>query len=199
MDKLADGSCVFDLPEVIRLLEIEAGGVCAEGRFQGLRVRSAVFGRDDVQLCIGCEAVGLHDLNDLRVRGRRDVSDGALPILAHGDRLGGGCRAVIVRGVGDIHAGQLADHGLEFERPLQYALADLRLIGGIARHKLLTGRDGLHDGGNEMTVAARAAQNGPEDPVLFGQCGHPFAHLQLAQTGGQGEPVLQSISRGTAA
>ena len=45
-------------------------------------------------------------------------------------RAGG--RAVVHRGVGDLHAGQRRDLRLEFEQDLQRALRDLRLIGRVA-------------------------------------------------------------------
>ena len=110
------------------------------------------------KLGIRGEAVGLHDLDDLRMGAGGDVSLRALAVLAHGDRLGRGGRAVVVRGVGDVHAGQLADHRLEFKRALQNALADLRLIGSVAGDKLFAGGDGFDDRRDEVAVGARAGQ-----------------------------------------
>ncbi len=45
--------------------------------------------------------------------------------------LGRGRPLVEQTGVGDRHAGQVADHRLEVEQPLQPPLGDLRLVGGV--------------------------------------------------------------------
>jgi hypothetical protein len=47
-------------------------------------------------------------------------------------------RAVIHRGVGDLHAGQQRHLGLEFEQILQRALRDFRLIGRVAGEEFRT-------------------------------------------------------------
>ena len=180
VDDLTGRLRVFDLAEVVRLLEVEARGVIAERFLERVEISSAVLCGDDKKLGIRGEAVGLHDLDDLRMGAGGDVSLRALAVLAHGDRLGRGGRAVVVRGVGDVHAGQLADHGLEFESALQNALADLRLIGGVAGDKLFAGGDGFDDRRDEVAVGARAAKNGLEDLVLFGHGGDGLAHLKLA-------------------
>jgi hypothetical protein len=54
----------------------------------------------------------------------------------HHDGFGGAGGAVIHGGVGDLHAGELADHGLEFEDGLQGALGDLRLVGSVGGEPL---------------------------------------------------------------
>ena len=54
--------------------------------------------------------------------------------MRHRHRLGRGGRLVQQRGVGDLHAGQFADHRLEVQQRLQPALRDLRLVrrvGGV--------------------------------------------------------------------
>ena len=182
---------IFDLTEEVRLLDIETRGVVAERCLQSLRIGLAVLCRDDVQLRVGSEAVGLHDLDDLRIGGFGDVSDGALAVLAHRNGLrGGGCTVVVGR-IRDVHAGQLADHGLEFKRALQNALADFRLVGGVAGDKLLTRGNGFDNGGDEVAVAACTAKDGLEDLVLLSKTGNLFAHFQLAQTFGQVQAVMQ--------
>src|SRR5579871_5833809 len=55
---------------------------------------------------------------------------------SHHDRLSRAGRAVVHRSVGDLHAGQLADHRLELKHRLQRSLRDLRLVRRIARQKL---------------------------------------------------------------
>ena len=181
MDDLAHRLGVLDQAEEVRLLEVEAGGVCAERSAQRVQIDPSVLLRDHGQLRSGGKAVGLHDLDGLRIGAGGDKRLRALAILAHGDRLSSSRRAVIVRGVRHVHAGQLADHGLEFKGALQNALADFRLIRRVAGDKLLTGCDGANGGGNEVAVAACAAQNGLEHMVLFGKIRDLFAHLKLTQ------------------
>jgi len=55
------------------------------------------------------------------------------PGHAHGHHggFGHGGRAIVHGSVGDVHAGELADHGLEFENGGQGALRDLGLIGRV--------------------------------------------------------------------
>ena len=51
--------------------------------------------------------------------------------VRHTDRLGGSRRFVEQRGIGDRHAGELADHRLVVDQRLQPALGDLGLIGRV--------------------------------------------------------------------
>ena len=52
---------------------------------------------------------------------------------AHGHGLGRGGALVEQRGVGQLHAGEVADHGLEVEQRLEPALGDLGLVGRVGR------------------------------------------------------------------
>ncbi|MCY1419974.1 hypothetical protein D9M71_355800 [compost metagenome] len=65
---------------------------------------------------------------DGREEGRRLVLRQA---LAEGHGFGGGGGLVEQGGVGDLHAGQVADQGLEVQQGFQAALGDFRLVGGI--------------------------------------------------------------------
>jgi hypothetical protein len=51
--------------------------------------------------------------------------------VEHGHRLGGGGGFVEQRGVGDVEAGQVGDHGLEIEQRFEPALRDLGLVGRV--------------------------------------------------------------------
>ena len=74
----------------------------------------------------------------------------------HHDRLGGAGRAVVHAGVGDLHAGQLADHGLELEHGLQRALRNLRLVGRVAGQEFAALDQRVDDDGLVVLVHARA-------------------------------------------
>ena len=51
----------------------------------------------------------------------------------HGHRLCGGRGLVQQRGVGDLHAGEVHDHGLKIQERLHAPLRDFRLIGRVRR------------------------------------------------------------------
>ena len=55
---------------------------------------------------------------------------------SHHHRFSGGCRAVVHRGVGDIHASQFCHHRLVLEDIVQCALRNLCLIGRVGSQKL---------------------------------------------------------------
>ncbi|MNE03541.1 hypothetical protein D3C80_960470 [compost metagenome] len=71
---------------------------------------------------------GLRVAVDGREEGRRLVLRQA---LAEGHGFGGGGGLVEQGGVGDLHAGQVADQGLEVQQGFQAALGDFRLVGGV--------------------------------------------------------------------
>ena len=56
--------------------------------------------------------------------------------VGHQHGLGGRGRAVIHGGVGDLHAGQVRDLGLELEQVLQRALRNLGLVGRVGGEEL---------------------------------------------------------------
>ena len=189
MNDLADGGSVFHHAEVVGLLDEEAGCVFAEGCLESGCIGLAVLRGNDDKLGVGGEAVGLHGLDDLGIDSAGDIRLRALAILAHGDGLRRSGAAVIVGGVGHIHAGELADHGLELENALKHALRNFRLIRRVAGDKLLAGGDGLDNGGDEMAIRAGAAKNGLVDLVLLCHGGDHLAHFQLAEALGELQAV----------
>ena len=76
----------------------------------------------------------------------------------HEDGLGDGGAALVERGVGDLHAGELADERLELEERLQAALARLRLVGRVGGVELAPPRDRVHDGGDEVVIRPAAEE-----------------------------------------
>ncbi len=85
---------------------------------------------------------------------------------AHGHEhaLGHRAAAFVKAGVGDIHAGQLADERLIFEKRLQASLAGLGLVGRVGGVEFAAAGDGIDDGGNEMIVTAAAEESRPRRP-----------------------------------
>ena len=76
--------------------------------------------------------------------------------MRHQHRFAAGGRAVVHRGVGDLHAGERGDLGLELEQHLQRALRDLRLIGRVARQEFRA-LDQMIDAGRHMMAIGAGA------------------------------------------
>ena len=77
---------------------------------------------------------GLEDGDGLRMAVPVDEEGGEVGFggaLGHGHGFGGGGGLVEQGGVGDVEAGEVADHGLEVDEGFETALADLRLVGGV--------------------------------------------------------------------
>ena len=69
-----------------------------------------------------------------------------------------GTASVIETGIGDVHARELADERLIFEKGLQAPLAGLGLVGSVGGVILAAGGDRVDNGGNEMVVTAAAEE-----------------------------------------
>ena len=91
----------------------------------------------------------------------------------HHDGFGGAGGAVVHGGVGDLHAGELADHGLELEDGLQGALGDLRLIGRVGGEPLAARDERIDDHGAVVVVGAGAEKDVIAGAVLGGAGAEP--------------------------
>ena len=72
--------------------------------------------------------------------------------------FGGAGRAVVHRGVGDVHAGELADHRLKLEDGLQCSLRDLRLIGRVGGEPFAARDQRVDDDGAVVRVGSGAEE-----------------------------------------
>ena len=197
MDDLAERFGVLKLAEEVRLLDAHAGDVPGRQKLaQGVRIGLSVLDGDDAQLVARAVAIGADGVDDVGMGRAGDQLHAALAVAAHGCGLGGGGRAVIDGCIGDVHARQLADHGLIFKDGLEDTLAQLRLIGRVGCQKLLLRRDILHDGGDVVVIGSGAAENGGKHTVLPCQLRHGPPHLQLAHAGRQIERPVQIHGRG---
>ena len=111
----------------------------------------------------------------------------SLSRVAQGHGLGGGGGFVEQRGVGDVQAGQVDDHGLEVQQRFEPALGDFGLVGrvggvpaGVLQHVA------LNDGGRDAVVVAHA-DVGAEDLVLGGDFLQRRQHFVLAAGSGKRE------------
>ncbi len=103
---------------------------------------------------------------------------------AHGHGLGCGGGFVQQRGVGQLHAGQVAHHGLEVEQCLQPALGDLGLVGRVGR---VPGRVLQHvaqDHGRGDGVGVAQADQRGEHLVAVSERPEPGQGLGFAQAPG---------------
>ncbi len=105
--------------------------------------------------------VGAHRGPIFGVDGGGDDHFLALPTAhgqGHDDRLGHGCSAIVVGGVGHLHARQGTDHALVLKDGLQGALAHLGLVGRVGGVELGAARYMLHHAGHEMVVGPCAQE-----------------------------------------
>ena len=146
---------VADMAEEARVLHDHAGRVAidrCDQLLEALGIGLRQGGREAFPL-----GRGLDDAAILRMQAARDqrlVAAG--DAVGHQDGLGGAGRAVVHRGVGDLHAGEQRHLGLELEQVLQRALRDLRLIRRV-RGQELAALDHVVDGRRHMMAVGAGA------------------------------------------
>ena len=86
----------------------------------------------------------------------------------HADCFGKGRRAVIERGIGHLHAGQVADQALVFEDGLQSALRYLGLVRSVGRVELVPAQYVIDNRGDEVVVSAGAQEAGRVPHIEIG-------------------------------
>ena len=147
-------------PEDIRLLDDHACRFIVHQGFQRRRpVRLAPGRRRPVARHFQTRETrqSLHRLGIMRMQPPRQHRPGAPRAAArHQHRLGAGARAVVHRGVGDLHPRNQRDLGLELEQRLQRPLRDLRLIGGVGGQELAALDQRVHRRRNMMAIGPAA-------------------------------------------
>ena len=134
MRDLPDLRSRFQTAVVVWMLDQYAAGVVCHQGCQGVNIRYAVLFRNDSKLHFIAETVRFDDFHHRWLDRSGNQSFLGFAASACCDGLARCGTAVINGGVGNIHAGQVADHRLVFEDGLQHALADLSLIrcvGGL--------------------------------------------------------------------
>ena len=136
--------------------------------------------------------VGVDDLAVLGVHGAGDHGGVAAGDAdGHHDGLGRAGGAVVHGGVGDLHAGELADHGLELEGGLEGALGDLGLVGGIGGEELAAGDDGVDEHGAVVAVDAGAEKGRVPGCVTRSKVAEAVDDLGLAVLAGDVQVALE--------
>ena len=120
---------------------------------------------------------------------------------AHGHHDGLGCAggAVVHGGVGDLHAGELADHGLELEDGLQGALRDLRLIGRVGGEQLAARDERIDDQRAVVVVGAGAEEADVAGGVLGARRAEPVDDFALGHLARDGEIAGEAVLGGDGA
>ncbi len=154
---------VLERAEEVGLLHDHGGGVGVDRGPQGLAVgaRSRREPDGDRPRAVR-RRLGRQHLTVLRVHAVRH-DDPAAPRLRPGQERGLGERRarVVHRGVGDLHAGELADRGLELEDALQDALTALGLVGRVGGLELGAADDRVDDRRHVVVVDAGAEEARP--------------------------------------
>ena len=128
--------------------------------------------------------VGLHDLADLRVHGLAEHDlRAAGDVLRDVAGVRGDRRAVVARGVRDVHPGQLADDRLVLEDRLEDALAHLGLVRRV-RGQELAARHERVDERRDVVVVDPGAEEGelPARVRRFARRARPGARRAPART-----------------
>ena len=114
----------------------------------------------------------------------------------HHQRFGRAGRAVVHGGVGHVHAGQLADHRLEFEDGLQRALRDLRLVGRVGGEELAARNQRVDDHRAVVRVRAGAEERGVALRAVGGALAEELHDFALRVGARNLEIALQAILGG---
>ena len=128
------------------------------GNYHAGDIRSEFFqdvpGIDDFDVRVF--QIGLDDVEHVlhQLRGYNHLVALASAGDSHPEGLSGGGRAVVHRGVGNIHAGKTADHALPLEDVTQSSLRNLALVRRICSQELGTGGDVWNHGRHVMVVRA---------------------------------------------
>src|SRR6185295_509534 len=110
--------------------------------------------------------------------------------MRHKHSFGGSGRAVVHRGIRDIHAGELADHRLKLEVVLKRAMAEFRLIRRVCRKELRARDQRIDDDRNEMRVSAGAEETLVIDSVLRSESSKILEQFRLAHRRANAERFL---------
>ena len=153
------GSKIAQIAEEIRVLHHDAGQAAIQGADQVFR--PARIGRRERDLLVGHAQQGARGFGVMRMQAARQQGLAApRHAMRHQDRFGGRGRAVVHRGVGDLHAGQIGDLGLEFEQDLERSLRDFRLVGRVRGEEFRTLNQMVHRRRHVMLVGAGADEEG---------------------------------------
>ena len=161
--------CRLQTAEEVRLLEDHCRGIPRRLPHRaGIRDSAVVRNLDDLEPEPARERAD--DLAHLRV-GRLGDDDAVAAGRRLGDEAGVGrhSRAVVARGVGDVHSGELADRGLVLEDRLQHALRQLGLVRRVRGEELAALQHRVDDRRDVVVVDPGAEERDLVDDVPRGE------------------------------
>ncbi len=112
----------------------------------------------------------------------------------HGDGFGSAGRTVVHGGVGDLHACELADHGLELEDGLQGSLGNLRLVRRVRGEELTALDERIDNHRPVVAVGAGAEKAGVAGSAVGRSVAEVFDDFRLGHLAGYfqvaGQPIF---------
>ncbi len=99
--------------------------------------------------------------------------------VGHEHGFGGGGRSVIHRGIRHFHAGEFADHRLEFKDRLQCSLCDLWLVRRVRGEELAARNQAVDHHRAVVVVGAGAKKTGVAERVLRGALAEIVENFRL--------------------
>ena len=127
---------------------------------------------------------------------KEDIVRTAGERVGHRHRLGRGGGLVEQRGVGDLHAREIDDHGLEVEQRLEPALRDLRLVGRIGGVPARILEDVAADHRRHVSAVIALPDQRFLHDVAGRERGELRHRLRLAERGGKIELLRAAADRG---
>jgi hypothetical protein len=144
--------------------------------------------------------VGRVGIEHLAIFGMQVARDHRRMLPGDADRhhhgLGRAGRAVIHRGIRQVHAGEFRDHRLELEDGLQRALRKLGLVGRVGGQEFAALHQRVDDHGPVMEVGPGSEKTGVAFAVFFGALLEPVDDFRLGHLPRDGEIARQTVLGG---
>ena len=192
---LGDGRNVFDHAEKVWRLNQHAGSLFGDALFQRRQVKPPVVAKRE-RLCFQplVLRVGTHHFPVFGVHGSGHEDAGSVGnAYRHGYRFGRPCGSLIHGGVGNIHAGQLADHGLKFKNGLQRSLGNLRLVGSVGGEEFAPLHQRIDNDRTVVTIGAGAEKTGVAGCAIGRGLAKVLDDLRLCHLPGNNQIPFQTV------
>ena len=122
----------------------------------------------------------------------KKLSTRAFDAVSHGHRLGGRRRFVEQRGIRNLHAGEVAHHGLEIEQRFEPALRQLGLIGSVGRIPTGILQDVAQDDRGHVAIVVTHSDEAAAQRVFAGKRTNLVERGMLVDGFGQGEGTAEA-------
>ena len=191
----SDRRDVFDHAEKVWRLNQHAGSLFGDAVVERRQIQPPVVAKRE-RLCFQplVLRVGTHHFPVLGVNGPGHEDAGSVGNAhRHGYRFRCPCRSLVHRGVGNIHAGQLADHGLKFKNGLQRSLGNLRLVGSVGGKELAPLHQGVDNDRAIVAIGAGAKKAGVAGCAIGRSLAKVLDDLGLCHLPGNNQIPFQTV------